>query len=151
MVSALPPVMLLATKTCAERSVEFGATPHCVGPRTEVYVLLPPGWLSVTLEIVAPPKRRKSTIVSPEPLGALKETVPELLPVELEPGALCTSTGGAPLSATVAPLPLAGGLLVPEMEFVPAVEFARACDFGEAEIESACKVIIAVADCVELS
>jgi len=39
----------------------------------------------VTLEIVVPPKRTKSTIVSPAALGARKETVPELLPVELEP------------------------------------------------------------------
>src|ERR1700732_2255034 len=105
MVSALPPLMLLATKTCAERSVEFGATPHCVGPRTEVYVLLPPGWLSVTLEIVVPPQRTKSTIVSPEALGAAKETVPELLPVELAPGALCTNMGTAAFSVKVAPLP----------------------------------------------
>src|SRR5260370_23903791 len=104
---ALPPPMFLAAKTCAERSVEPGATPHGVGPRTEVYVLLPPGRLSVTLEIVVPPKRTKSTIVSPEVLTAPKETVPELLPVRLTPGALCTSTGTAAFSVRVAPLPLA--------------------------------------------
>ena len=58
-------------------------------------------------------------MVSPATLGVLKETVPELLPVRLEPGALCTRTGAAPLRPTVAPLPLAGGLIVPEMASVP--------------------------------
>jgi hypothetical protein len=40
-------------------------------------MLLPPVGLSVTLTIVAPPKRTKSTIVSPAALGVLKEAVPE--------------------------------------------------------------------------
>ena len=36
MVRALPPEALVVSKTCAQRSVELGATPHDVGPRTEV-------------------------------------------------------------------------------------------------------------------
>ncbi len=118
MVSALPPVMFLATKTCAQRSVAFGATPHRVGPTTEVKALLPPAWLSVTLEteLVVPPKRAKSTIVSPAALAALNVADTEVLPDLADPEVPRTSTGAPPTSATEAPLPLDAGLIVPEIE-----------------------------------
>jgi hypothetical protein len=70
--------------------------------------------------IVVPPRRRKTSIAFPAVLGALKDTVAEVLPVELAPGALRTSTGTAPLSATVAPLPLVAGLMAPEIAKVGA-------------------------------
>ena len=79
-------------------------------------MLLPPAWSSVTLEIVAPPKRTKSTMVSFAALAAPKVAFAELLPVKFEPRALRTSTGGTPLSVTVDPVPLAAGVIVPEIE-----------------------------------
>ena len=71
-------------------------------------MLLPPGRLSVTLEMEVPPKRTKTTMVFPAALGALNEMVPELPPEGLEPAALCTSTGAAPVRVKVAPLPPEG-------------------------------------------
>jgi hypothetical protein len=64
-------------------------------------LLLPPAWLSVTLEMVVPPNRTKSTIVSPAAPGALKETLPDRFPVALEPLPLRTSRGTPPFTVSV--------------------------------------------------
>lgn len=66
--------------------------------------MLPPAWLSVIRETVAPPKRRNRTMVSPALLVELKETVPFRWPVELEPRALRTRTG-TPLATESVVLP----------------------------------------------
>ncbi len=69
-------------------------------------------------DTLLPPDLVKIRIASPAPDTFANDTVAELVPVAVEPWALCTNTGTGPLNATDDPVPVDAGLSVPWTEKV---------------------------------